>query len=121
RKGSGTTGLNSVGNQQFVAKNDNDDGTLNITIPSTEEAKQWQGWGTALKPALEPIVMARKPLDGTVAQNVLKHGVGGINIDECRIPFEDTNNPAANPLYRQQNKDKYKQVQGGELSNGVVP
>ncbi len=57
--------------------------------PSTEEAKQWQGWGTALKPALEPIVMARKPLDGTVAQNVLKHGVGGINIDECRVETDD--------------------------------
>ena len=51
RKGSGTTGLNSVGNQQFVAKNDNEDGTLNITIPSTKEAKQYEGWGTALKPA----------------------------------------------------------------------
>jgi len=45
---------------------------FDLTAPSTEEAKQWQGWGTALKPALEPIVMARKPLDGTVAQNVLK-------------------------------------------------
>jgi DNA modification methylase len=54
----------------------------------TDNAKQWQGWGTSLKPALEPIVMARKPLDGTVAQNVLKHGVGGINIDECRIGDE---------------------------------
>jgi len=52
---------------------------------TTDQAKQWQGWGTALKPALEPIVMARKPLDGTVAQNVLKHGVGGINIDGCRV------------------------------------
>src|SRR5690554_408449 len=52
---------------------------------TTDEAKQWQGWGTALKPALEPIVMARKPIDGTVAQNVLKYGVGGINIDECRV------------------------------------
>ncbi|MEM0174005.1 MAG: DNA methyltransferase [Sulfolobaceae archaeon] len=58
---------------------------FNITAPSTEEAKQWEGWGTALKPALEPIVMARKPLDGTVAQNVLKYGVGGINIDGCRV------------------------------------
>ena len=58
-------------------------------IPATDEAKQWQGWGTALKPALEPIVMARKPLDGTVAQNVLKHGVGGINIDGCRVPTDD--------------------------------
>src|SRR5690554_3912084 len=106
RKGSGSTGLNAVGNQQFVAKNDNDDGTLNITIPSTEKAKQWQGWGTALKPALEPIVMARKPLIGTVAQNVLKHGVGGINIDECRVEYEKTTNPATNPLYRQQNRSE---------------
>jgi site-specific DNA-methyltransferase (adenine-specific) len=54
----------------------------------TDQAKQWQGWGTALKPALEPIVMARKPLDGTVADNVLKHGVGGINIDGCRVGDE---------------------------------
>jgi len=69
---------------------------VDITAPATEEAKQWNGWGTALKPALEPIVMARKPLDGTVAQNVLKHGVGGINIDESRIDFiseEDKGDP----------------------------
>jgi site-specific DNA-methyltransferase (adenine-specific) len=53
--------------------------------PITEAAKQWQGWGTALKPAWEPIIMARKPLIGTVAKNVLEHGVGGINIDGCRV------------------------------------
>jgi len=53
---------------------------------STDEAKQWEGWGTALKPAHEPIVMARKPLsEKTVAENVLKHGTGGINIDGCRV------------------------------------
>ena len=56
-----------------------------IVAPATAEAKQWEGWGTALKPAHEPIVMARKPLDGTVANNVLTHGVGGINIDGCRV------------------------------------
>jgi len=56
-----------------------------ITAPATAEAKQWDGWGTALKPAHEPIVLARKPLDGTVANNVLTHGVGGINIDGCRV------------------------------------
>jgi site-specific DNA-methyltransferase (adenine-specific) len=49
------------------------------------EAKEWQGWGTALKPALEPIVVARKPLIGTVAENVLTHGTGGLNIDASRI------------------------------------
>lgn len=54
-------------------------------LPSTDEAKQWEGWGTDLKPAMEPIVLARKPLEGTVAKNVLKHGVGGINIDGCRV------------------------------------
>jgi site-specific DNA-methyltransferase (adenine-specific) len=55
------------------------------TAPATQEAQQWQGWGTALKPALEPIVVARKPLIGTVAENVLTHGTGGLNIDGSRI------------------------------------
>jgi len=49
------------------------------------EAKHWNGWGSALKPAHEPICLARKPLDGTIAQNALKWGVGGINIDACRV------------------------------------
>lgn len=57
----------------------------NITAPATELAKQWEGWGTALKPANEPIVLARKPLDGTAAENIEKWGVGGLNIDGCRI------------------------------------
>ena len=56
-----------------------------ITIAATPEAKQWQGWGTALKPALEPITVARKPLIGTVAENVLQHGTGAINVDGCRV------------------------------------
>jgi site-specific DNA-methyltransferase (adenine-specific) len=51
----------------------------------TDAARQWSGWGTALKPAYEPIIVARKPLDGTVAANVLKHGTGAINVDGCRI------------------------------------
>jgi hypothetical protein len=52
---------------------------------TTPEAKQWEGWGTALKPAHEPIVVARKPLSGTVAANVLVHGTGGLNVDACRV------------------------------------
>ena len=55
------------------------------TAPSTDAAKQWQGWGTALKPALEPITVARKPLVGTVAENVLQHGTGAINVDGGRV------------------------------------
>ena len=57
-----------------------------ITTPATPEAAKWNGWGTALKPAFEPVVVARKPLIGTVAQNVLEHGTGALNIDACRIP-----------------------------------
>ena len=64
---------------------------INITAPSTPEAEQWQGWGTALKPAFEPIVVARKPLAGkTVAANVLEHGTGALNIDGSRIGTERT-------------------------------
>lgn len=56
-----------------------------ITAPATYAAKQWQGWGTALKPAFEPIILARKPIKGTVAANVLEHGTGALNLDACRI------------------------------------
>ena len=58
---------------------------INITAPATDAAKQWEGWGTALKPALEPITVARKPLVGTVAENVLQYGTGAINVDGGRV------------------------------------
>lgn len=61
--------------------------------PITPEAKQWEGWGTAVKPAFEPIVVARKPLIGTVAQNVLEHGTGGLNIDGSRVKGESWTRP----------------------------
>jgi site-specific DNA-methyltransferase (adenine-specific) len=59
------------------------------TAPSTPEAQQWQGWGTALKPAFEPVIVARKPIEGTVANNVLKWGTGGLNIDGSRITTDE--------------------------------
>ena len=60
-------------------------------IPATPDAERWQGWGTALKPAFEPIVLARKPLaEKTVARNVLAYGTGAINVDACRIAGEST-------------------------------
>ena len=62
---------------------------VNITTPATSDAQRWDGWGTSLKPAIEPILLCRKPLDGTVANNVLAHGVGGLNIDACRVPTDD--------------------------------
>jgi len=57
--------------------------------PASAEAQQWDGWGTALKPAHEPIVLARKPIEGTITENVLSHGTGGLNIDETRIEHDD--------------------------------
>lgn len=57
--------------------------------PQTEEAKRFEGWGTALKPAFEPAVLARKPVDGTIANNFLLHGVGGLNIEKTRFPYGD--------------------------------
>jgi DNA modification methylase len=67
------------------------------SIPSTEEAKQWDGWGTCLKPANEPIVVARKPIsEKTIADNVLKWGTGGINIDDCRIETDELKNKVWN-------------------------
>jgi site-specific DNA-methyltransferase (adenine-specific) len=65
------------------------EGIRTITAPATSAAHQWQGWGTALKPALEPITVARKPLgEKTVAANVLEHGTGAINVDGCRVGTE---------------------------------
>jgi site-specific DNA-methyltransferase (adenine-specific) len=59
---------------------------FDLTTPATDAARQWEGWGTALKPACEPIVLARKPLsERTVAANVLRWGTGAINVDGCRI------------------------------------
>ena len=59
------------------------------SLPYTEDAQKWDGWGTALKPALEPVVVAQKPFTTTYAENVLKYGVGGLNIDKCRIDFNE--------------------------------
>jgi len=64
-------------------------GKHDITAPATENARRWQGWGTALKPALEPWVLCRKPLIGTVADNVLRYGTGALNIDACRYRYGD--------------------------------
>ena len=69
--------------------------TVDITAPATEAARQWAGWGTALKPALEPITVARKPLIGTVAENVLAHGTGALNVDGCRVKLAANEDAAA--------------------------
>lgn len=83
-KGAGSVGKNRVGNQTFVSKNQYEDGTHDIKQAQNE----WGGWGSALKPAFEPIIVARKPFKGSLVDNVLEYGVGGLNIDECRVGDE---------------------------------
>jgi DNA modification methylase len=75
---------------------------VDITAPATDAAKQWEGWGTALKPAHEPIVVARKPLVGTVAGNVLAYGTGALNIDGTRVAMGDEYDPTK--IQRQKSK-----------------
>lgn len=75
-------------NPSSYSRNGNiENGCRPITAPATPAAKQWDGWGTALKPAYEPIIMAMKPLCGTFASNALEHGVAGLNIDGARIEW----------------------------------
>jgi DNA modification methylase len=78
-----------VGNQGARTMGVFGDLPTDVTGPATPDAEQWNGWGTALKPAHEPIVLARKPLTGTVARNVLAHGTGALNVDATRIEMSD--------------------------------
>lgn len=64
-------------------------GFKNVSADIREAQNEWKGWGTQLKPSYEPIIVARKPVEKSIVENVMKYGVGGINIDECRIPLED--------------------------------
>lgn len=88
-KGSKGEVTGNSGKKRSCMAGDFKGGEYHDYIPATNQAKQWEGFGTALKPAYEPFILARKPLDGTYANNVLKHGVGGLNIDGCRLPDGD--------------------------------
>ena len=106
-----------------------------ITKPATLEAKKWDGWGTALKPANEPICLARKPLkEKTIAANVIKHGTGALNIDGCRIETDeklvaggplrtnsgDERNGAALGMFQDGTPNTYKQNQSGRFPANVI-
>jgi site-specific DNA-methyltransferase (adenine-specific) len=93
--------VNGTGAERYEGAEMRD--TLALTAPATDAAREWEGWGTALKPAWEPCVVARKPLVGTVAANVQAHGTGALNVDGCRIPHGDDVNMDA--VQRQQNAD----------------
>lgn len=105
-KGSKGEVTGKSGKERSCMDGDFNGGEYHAYIPGSDQAKQWEGWGTALKPAYEPFILARKPLDGTYANNVLKHGVGGLNIDGCRIQRSDND------------RTEYG-VNGDELSHAV--
>lgn len=103
--GRGTAGAafhyGDPGEGGFGNTSDKDKGTASTEWNTTKGTSEWEGWGTALKPALEPITVARKPLgEKTVAENCLKWGVGGINIDGCRVGIENNED-----LARENKKD----------------
>lgn len=101
------------------------DGTYALTAPATDDAKQWDGWGTALKPAFEPIVMGRKPFTGTVAKNVLEHGTGALNIDGCRVGTEERSTTRSSGVVVSQNASmsgpNYGRIPGGPTVVGRWP
>ena len=116
----------------YQANNSHLEGSYKITVPTTEDAIKWGGWGTALKPANEPICLARKPIsEKTIADNVIKWGTGGINIDDCRVPFGSNENyldlarssqgfTSKSEIYHN-NKEKYKISSEGGNQQGRFP
>jgi len=110
RHGGGAKVFENQGGTGFATN-----GKPDITAPATDAAKQWAGWGTALKPAMEPITVARKPLIGTVAENVLRHGTGAINVDGCRVGTEDDDD------YGRSAAGADGKVNSGIWSNGARP
>jgi len=109
--------LQSYGANDVYGSGPDKGGVQNITNPATPEAARWSGWGTALKPAYEPIVLARKPLDGTVAQTVQRWGTGAINVDGCRV--ETDGEPLVRPPCKSNDNVSYGKGLG--VGRGVEP
>lgn len=87
----------------------------------TEAAQEWEGWGTALKPAFEPVIVARKPFKGTVAANVIAHGVGAMNVDACRIPMSEADADAISRKYAGMDVETYHRPAGVALNLSAKP
>jgi site-specific DNA-methyltransferase (adenine-specific) len=112
--------LGMMNDDGWVSKPDSERAT---TAPATDAAKQWQGWGTAMKPAHEPIVVARKPLAGTVAATVLEWGTGALNIDACRVgtTVETWPKSRAHPTDSRDLRFSYTGSETETVSTGAAP
>jgi DNA modification methylase len=100
-------------------------GNIVSNKPATDTAREWDGWGTSLKPSYEPILLARKPLPGSVAACVLEHGCGGINVDGCRVGNGESRQSMTGGMARK-NAPVYgqfarTQVESIETTNGRWP
>lgn len=109
-----------LGAGQFTKQSGLDSGyghgvEYDVTVPATEDAKIWSGWGTSLKPSVEPICVARKPMETDTARNMLEHGCGGLNIDGCRVGTEQVGWGGANGFTN--THEASKQVVGRWPSN----
>lgn len=93
----------------------------NVNVGAATGSRAWNGWGTALKPAFEPCVVARRPLDGTVAANVLAHGVGAIHVDACRVPMSEGDAEAINAKHIGMDVASYKRPTGASLNLSTRP
>ncbi len=110
-----TSGIATADSASGVHKTEHH--TIDLTAPATEAAQQWDGWGTALKPCHEPIILCRKPLDGTYAHNVLTHGCGALNIDGCRVPWQSDQDEKASKA-KNQHADLGSGARGNDRVHG---
>lgn len=122
-------GMKTSGANSYNYSKSQHETNANITAPATEAAKQWDGWGTALKPSSEFFTLCRKPLsESTIAKNVLKWGTGGINIDGCRVETDEvmtsgrhtTGDQCGNSGYATVNRTEYKQNPQGRFPANLI-
>ena len=122
----GNYGYASVAERQGARPSDYnliDDTRLGTLKATTDLAKKYSGWGSALKPSFEPIIVARKPFKGSLVDNVIEYGVGGINIDECRVPFINDKDNTLRPTENKQYFGLSSNINmiGGEKDKGRFP
>jgi len=110
-------GLYTNGRQTYMLSVNKFAGNHNVTAAATPQSQQWEGWNTTLKPAIEEWIMFRKPTEGTVVENVLRHGVGGINIDACRIPTQEYLGRPKGQAVNAYNMSRYPEPALGEITS----
>ena len=110
-------GLYTNGRQTYMLSVNKFAGNHNVTAAATPQSQQWEGWNTTLKPAIEEWIMFRKPTEGTIVENVLQYGVGGINIDDCRVPTQEYLGRPKGQSVNAYNMSQYPEPALGEITS----